>query len=79
MYDHGNEASESENENSFEISEQNGTTCRYVQCKIQKFIKIRITLPCICEQPVKAGHEGSLFQDGEGSSATGKSAQNGPE
>ena len=37
------EVSYSKNENCFGISEQNGTTCRYVQCKIQKFIKIRIT------------------------------------
>ena len=34
----------SKNKNCFGISEQNGTTCRYVQVKIQKFIKIRITL-----------------------------------
>ena len=34
----------SKNKNCFGISEQNGTTCRYVQCKIQKFIKIRIPL-----------------------------------
>ena len=45
IYHYVNEASESENKNSSEISEQNGTSCRYVKSKIQKFIKIRITLP----------------------------------
>ena len=44
IYDYVNEASESENKNSSEISEQNGTPCRYVRIKIQKFIKIRIPL-----------------------------------
>merc|ERR1711954_210028 len=44
IYVYVNEASESENKNSFEISEQNGTTCRYAQSTIQKFIKIRIPL-----------------------------------
>ena len=37
IYQHWNEASESENENSSETSEQNETTCRYAQDKkIQK-------------------------------------------
>ena len=45
IYHYVNEAPESENKNSSEISEQNGATCKYVQSKIQKFIKIRITLP----------------------------------
>ena len=45
IYVYVNEASESKNKNRSEINEQNGTTCRYVQVKIQKFIKIRITLP----------------------------------
>ena len=31
VYVNVNEASESDNENSSEISEQNGTTCRYAQ------------------------------------------------
>ena len=44
FYDPWKEVSYSKNKNSSEISEQNGTTCRYVQCKIQKFIKIRIPL-----------------------------------
>ena len=44
IYHYVKEASESENENSSEIGEQNGTTCRYIQSKIHKFIKIRITL-----------------------------------
>ena len=39
IYHYVNEASESENKNSSEISEQNGTTCRYVQSRIQNFIK----------------------------------------
>ena len=45
FYDQWKEVSYSKNKNSSEISEQNGTTCRYVQVKIQKFIKIRIPLP----------------------------------
>merc|ERR1719397_696377 len=45
IYHHWNEASESENENSSETSEQNETTCRYAHCEIQNFTKIRITLP----------------------------------
>ena len=45
FYDQWKEVSYSKNKNCFGISEQNGTTCRYVQVKIQKFIKIRITLP----------------------------------
>ena len=45
IYFYVNEVSESENNNSFEISEQNGTTCRYAQRKILNFIKIIITLP----------------------------------
>ena len=44
FYDPWKEVSYSKNKNSSEISEQNGTTCRYVQVKIQKFIKIRIPL-----------------------------------
>ena len=36
IYVYVNEASESENKNSFEISEQNGTTCRYAQSKKRK-------------------------------------------
>ena len=36
IYGYVNEASESENENSSEISEQNGTTCRYAQVKKRK-------------------------------------------
>ena len=36
IYVYVNEASESENKNSFEISEQNGTTCRYAQVKKRK-------------------------------------------
>ena len=36
IYHYVNEASESENTNSSEISEQNGTTCRYVQVKKRK-------------------------------------------
>ena len=43
IYHDVNKASESEN--SSDIGEQNGTTCRYAQRKIQNFIKIRITLP----------------------------------
>ena len=44
IYGYVNEASESENKNSSEIGEQNGTTCRYARSKIEKFIKIRIPL-----------------------------------
>ena len=33
IYDYVNEASESENKNSSEIGEQNGTTCRDAQSK----------------------------------------------
>ena len=36
IYVYVNEASESKNENSSEISEQNGTTSRYVQVKKRK-------------------------------------------
>ena len=36
IYGYVNEASESENKNSSEISEQNGTTCRYAQVKKRK-------------------------------------------
>ena len=47
FYDLWKEVSYSKNKNCFGISEQNGTTCRYVQVKIQKFIKIRITLSMV--------------------------------
>ena len=36
IYHYVNEASESKNENSSEIGEQNGTTCKYAQVKKRK-------------------------------------------
>ena len=54
IYYHWNEASESENENSSETSEQNETTCRYAHCEILNFTKIRITLPFECNAQILA-------------------------
>ena len=51
IYGYVNEASKSENKNSSEIGEQNGTTCRYARSKIEKFIKIRIPLAYVPKLP----------------------------